>query len=602
MSATDIAQLELLAQVDDVVDRLKQWSTADSPWEPMRRVQALVKRLLSRVDTLRIRLEAPLIVATFGGTGTGKSTLVNGLVGQNCTTTGKERPTTRRPVLLVHPQTPVEQLGLTLEDFVVVSVESPILRDIILIDCPDTDTTEEETLGSNLDRLHRLLPHCDVLIYASTQQKYRSARVTEELADAATGCRLLFVQTRGDLDEDIRDDWRTQLETHFDVPELFLVDSLKAIEDQEARRRPTGEFGRLLDVLTTQLAASERIRVRRANVLDLVQATLERSRSRLAAAWPDVETLETALDEERHKLVGQMSQRLGEQLNGSRSLWERRLVGAVTQAWGFSPFSAVLRLYNGLGSLIASMSLFRARNSAQMALIGALQGARWFRAQQQQRESESQLERLAGFGIEDDDLRESHLVIGGYARSAKLDAALPDSDTMSLLRDEAVRVEESFLGDAGRRIDEMINELSKKNSGWFVRGWYETLLLVFVGFVLYRVGRNFFYDSFVDEKAVLGMDFFVSAGLFLVLWSSLLVMAFVGRLRRGLNARITALANELAGHRVSRGLFPDLEEGCRRIASSRLTLDIIVGDVQELRNEVAGSQALGSPLPVNTVT
>jgi hypothetical protein len=297
-----------------------------------------------------------------------------------------------------------------------------------------------------------------------------------------------------------------------------------------------------------------------------------------------------------------MSQRLGEQLNGSRSLWERRLVGAVTQAWGFSPFSAVLRLYNGLGSLIASMSLFRARNSAQMALIGALQGARWFRAQQQQRESESQLERLAGFGIEDDDLRESHLVIGGYARSAKLDAALPDSDTMSLLRDEAVRVEESFLGDAGRRIDEMINELSKKNSGWFVRGWYETLLLVFVGFVLYRVGRNFFYDSFVDEKAVLGMDFFVSAGLFLVLWSSLLVMAFVGRLRRGLNARITALANELAGHRVSRGLFPDLEEGCRRIASSRLTLDIIVGDVQELRNEVAGSQALGSPLPVNTVT
>ena len=602
MSATDIAQLELLAQVDDVVDRLEQWSTAGSPWEPMRRVQALVKRLLSRVETLRIRLEAPLIVATFGGTGTGKSTLVNGLVGQNCTTTGKERPTTRRPVLLVHPQTPVEQLGLTLEDFDVVSVESPILRDIVIIDCPDPDTTEEETVGSNLEKLHRLLPHCDVLIYVSTQQKYRSARVTEELADSATGCRLLFVQTRSDLDEDIRDDWRSQLEVHFDVPELFLVDSLKAIEEQKAGRRPTGEFGSLLDVLTTQLAASERVRVRRANVLDLVQATLERSRARLAAAWPDVETLETALDEERHKLIERMSQRLGEQLSGSRSLWERRLVGAVTQAWGFSPFSAVLRLYNGLGSLIASMSLYRARNSAQMALIGALQGARWFRAQQQQRESDSQLERLAGFGIEDDDLRESHLVIGGYARSAKLDAALPDSDTMSLMRDEAVRVEESFLGDAGRRIDEMIDDLSKKNSGWFVRGWYETLLLAFVGFVLYRVGRNFFYDSFVDEKAVLGMDFFVSAGLFLVLWSGLLVMAFVGRLRRGLNARITALANELAGHRVSRGLFPDLEEGCRRIAGSRLALDIIVSDVQELRSEVAGSQALGSPLPVNTIT
>jgi hypothetical protein len=595
MSTSDVAQLELLAQVDEVVERLEQWSATDSPWEPMRRAQALVKRLLSRVETLRIRLEAPLIVATFGGTGTGKSTLVNGLVGRNCTATGKERPTTRRPVLLVHPQTPVEQLGLTLDDFDLVAVDAPILRDIVIIDCPDPDTTEDETPGSNLERLHRLLPHCDVLIYTSTQQKYRSARVTEELANAATGCRLLFVQTRGDLDEDIRDDWRAHLEEHFEVPEMFFVDSLKAIEEQQAGRRPAAEFGRLLDVLTTQLAASERVRVRRANLLDLVQATLELVHARFTVSWPAVEQLEAALADERHKLVSRMSQRLGEQLNGSRSLWERRLTGAVTQAWGFSPFSSVLRLYNGLGSLVASMSLYRARSSAQVALIGVMQGARWFRSEQQQRESESQLERLAGFGIEDDDLRESHLVIGGYAMSARLDATLADSDTMSLLRDEAVRVEENFLGDAGRRVDEIIDDLGRKNCGCLVRGWYETMLLAFVGFVLYRVGRNFFYDSFVENVPVLPVDFFISAGVFFVLWSGVLVMAFVGRLRRGLNARITSLADELTGQRVSRGLFPHMEDACRRIAGSRAQLDGMVEDVHELRNEVAGSKSLGAP-------
>ena len=55
----------------------------------------------------------------------------------------------------------------------------------MLIDCPDPDTNEAETHDSNLARLHQLLPYCDVLIYTSTQQKYRSARVGDELAQAA---------------------------------------------------------------------------------------------------------------------------------------------------------------------------------------------------------------------------------------------------------------------------------------------------------------------------------------------------------------------------------------------------------------------------------
>ena len=73
MSNQELEQLELLAQIDELVERLSQWGEQDSQWEPMNRCRALVRRLLSRVETLRIRLEAPLIVATFGGTGTGKS-------------------------------------------------------------------------------------------------------------------------------------------------------------------------------------------------------------------------------------------------------------------------------------------------------------------------------------------------------------------------------------------------------------------------------------------------------------------------------------------------------------------------------------------------
>ncbi|MCA9118376.1 MAG: dynamin family protein, partial [Planctomycetaceae bacterium] len=156
MSSPDLEQLEMLGRVDELSGRLSAWAAEPSPWEPARRMRALVQRVLPRMETLRIRLEAPLVVATFGGTGTGKSTLVNALVGQECTTSGRQRPTTRQPVLIVHPEMDVEALGLPLEDFELARVDAPVLRDIVIIDCPDPDTNEVAEAGTNLERLHNL--------------------------------------------------------------------------------------------------------------------------------------------------------------------------------------------------------------------------------------------------------------------------------------------------------------------------------------------------------------------------------------------------------------------------------------------------------------
>ncbi|MDB5389463.1 MAG: hypothetical protein JWM11_5109, partial [Planctomycetaceae bacterium] len=240
MSVPELLQLELLAQVDDLLGRLNSWLDVDPTWEPLQGCRALLRRVLSRVETLRIRLEAPLVVATFGGTGTGKSALINALVGRECTASGRQRPTTTKPILVAHPLTDLESLGVPLETFDITIVDAPVLRDIVVLDCPDPDTNEAETSGSNLERLRQLLPHCDVLLYTSTQQKYRSARVVQELSQAAAGCRLIFVQTHADLDEDIREDWRRQLADHYDVPDVFFVDSLRALREQAAGHRPSG--------------------------------------------------------------------------------------------------------------------------------------------------------------------------------------------------------------------------------------------------------------------------------------------------------------------------------------------------------------------------
>jgi hypothetical protein len=593
MTTPELAQLEALSQVDEIVERLTRWTAEETAWEPLRSCRALLKRVLARVDSLRIRLEAPLVVATFGGTGTGKSTLVNAIIGRECARTGRQRPTTTRPLLLVHPNTDLSTLGFSTEEFDVSRVDAPLLQDIVLIDCPDPDTSENDTKGSNLQRLHDLLPHCDVLIYTSTQQKYRSGRVTDELGLASNGCRLIFVQTHAELDQDIRDDWRRHLGAHYDVPEVFFIDSLQGLKEQLAGGRPSGDLGRLQQVLTTQLSAAHRVQVRRSNLIDLLHSAVEHCRSTLREYDPSLAQLEGALENQHARLVRSLADNLTSELKRSSALWERRLLASVTQLWGFSPFSSLLRLYNAMGGLVASLTLLRARSSAQIALVGAVQGFRWLRARQQEQQAEGRLERLSATSADDNILREAQVLIAGYAGSGGFDSGLVQSDSLQTLRKQALQLEEEFLADASRRIDQIIDGLVARDSGWLTRLCYETLFAIYPLFVLIRVGKNFFYDSMFGNTPLFATSFYVSAGLFFVLWSWLFVMSFCRRLRRHLSGEIEELAQSLAEQRITGEMFPPLAEACRQTRLQRTRLDAIAVTIGGLRPERSGT--LGAP-------
>ena len=65
--------------------------------------RALAQQLDDYLLPRLARLDAPLLVVVGGSTGAGKSTLVNSLVGEPVSPSGVLRPTTRRPVVVVHP-------------------------------------------------------------------------------------------------------------------------------------------------------------------------------------------------------------------------------------------------------------------------------------------------------------------------------------------------------------------------------------------------------------------------------------------------------------------------------------------------------------------
>lgn len=593
MSSSELAQLELLAQIDDVISRLQNWTAESSDWQTLESSRGMLRRLLQRVDPLRIRLDAPLVIATFGGTGVGKSSLVNALLGEEVSVAGRQRPTTTQPTLIVHRDTPLEGYGFPLDDVRIVRRENRLLRDWLILDCPDPDTSETEQQGTNLELLRRMIPFCDVLLYVSSQQKYRSGRVMDELADAATGCKLIFVQTHADLEDDIRADWRQRLAPQFQIAEMFFVDSRRALAEQQQGVRPGGEFGRLLDTLLQELSATQRIRIRQGNLFGLLSEALDQTLLRLQPTTATVEKLEATLAQQASALTRDLAQQLQDELLASRGLWERRLLGEVAQRWGLSPFSLVLRAWHGQANLLASLTLMRARSSAQLAIWGALYGARWWSERQQQSQESQHLQRALAAPVSAADLQKAEVIVSGDARDAGL---LRESLSQAVRQlPEAVLVaEEEFWTLAKVRLDQEIADAAQRNSGWGLRLTYELAFSVLPIWLLYRIGKNFFYDSWWQGAPLLETNFYIPALLFLALWAGVLLFCFTARLRRGMTRRVRQIAADVAAVRLSGGLFPGLGERCRDFHSSLAQLRDIAHLVHHVRDQIADIPGLSS--------
>lgn len=591
-SASELAHLELLADVDSLMSDLETWGDRAPDWPAARHARALVKRLAERTSTLRVRLDAPLVVATMGGTGTGKSTLVNALVGFEVSQSGRQRPTTRQPTLICRPDLSPEQFGIDPDSVLLVQRDVPALRDLVLIDCPDPDTTEDaEQPGTNLARLRELLPHCDVLLVVSTQQKYRSARVNDELAMAAPGARLVFVQTHADVEEDIRDDWRQVLSEDYATGEIFFVDSLSALADAKAGVQPRGEFARLMEFLARELAGTPAKRIRRANFLDLVSQTLAACRERIDVSAPAIEQLEAGITEQRGRLAVQLARQMHDELLGSRRLWESRLLGEIATHWGFSPFSCVLRVYQGLGGLLSSATLLRARTPAQLALWGAMEGGRRLRSRRQESHAEAATARAVALGWDEGQLRTAAIIVDGYAAEAGFSR---EEAHLAVVEREAATASATLVASASAELQALVGRLAARHTPATVRWRYELALGALLALLLYRFGRNFFYDSWLAAELgfaervqpVLGTDFFLASAVVLLLWCGVLLWVFTSRLRRGVHGEIDSLSTRWNNPQLASAVFAGLDARCRAVHHFRQDLERLERRVTDMQHRL----------------
>jgi nicotinamide riboside kinase len=181
--STIAPQARLRAEVDSLADTARSVGfglSNEQRDDRIRRRDHLLGILSRYLEPRLAEPRHPVVVAVFGPTGSGKSTLVNTLVGRPISETGVIRPTTRRAVVWVH-QRDAEDIGALLAQtgpVDVVADDHPVLSSLAIVDTPDIDSIAEE----HRIQTESILETADVAIAVTTPQRYADAVPWDVLA------------------------------------------------------------------------------------------------------------------------------------------------------------------------------------------------------------------------------------------------------------------------------------------------------------------------------------------------------------------------------------------------------------------------------------
>jgi energy-coupling factor transporter ATP-binding protein EcfA2 len=248
-------------------------------------------------------LSAPLVVVILGSTGVGKSSLFNAIAGAALSESGLIRPTTRRPVALVHPTDAPEigQVGsipdLFARDLLDVRVDAGVAPGLVIIDAPDFDSVER----SNRQLAVELLETADLVVFVTTVTRYADQIPWDILARARQrGVPLLAVINRMPPDPSdeavVMADYRTLIERG-ELDRQGAFGDLEVISVREGAIDPDTD-GLQAEVARPILDAIERLR----HDVDERRSVARRSVDNALASLPEaVEKI--AAEVEREQLV-----------------------------------------------------------------------------------------------------------------------------------------------------------------------------------------------------------------------------------------------------------------------------------------------------------
>jgi len=223
--------------------------TADKGWLNERAVNSIDATTTATPGSLFNTPNRPLLVAFFGGTGVGKSTLLNRFAGQPIARVGVQRPTSSEITMYFHESITVARLP---DEFPKRRLRAKThqnnqYRSTVWIDMPDFDSVEQ----SNRELVKHWLPHIDVIVYVVSPDRYRDDNGWRLLLEHGTQHAWLFVINHWDRgDERQREDFRQMLKTAgLAKPILFCTDCSDA--KRNSRKKTRDEFEQFRETINS---------------------------------------------------------------------------------------------------------------------------------------------------------------------------------------------------------------------------------------------------------------------------------------------------------------------------------------------------------------
>lgn len=575
------------ADFDDLVESLGRWSASGPDWPPARRVRAEWEQVAPRLDRTRRELSRMLVVGVIGGTGTGKSTLVNALAGSEVTSASDvARPTTTTPIVVVANDVDCSWLPLDAMQGRVVRSDAPAVANIVLIDCPDPDTQADESPSAaghpprpsdanrNRDMLAAVLPACDVLLLVATAQKYRSWIVAREVQAFAPGRPLLFVQTHASRDPDIRADWRQELESQgFAVPRIFRLDALEAAQRSAAGLAPEPGFQELLTAIDEELVGRAARRVRRTGALDLAAWFVAQAQAQLEPLREPVRRMAAGVATERTRLEGILATAIEGKLQTNRTAWQRLLTDEVVDRWHGGPFAMFLHVVSAIGS-------FWTRLRPGGGLIGQLLAGH----APEYVAGHGSWQAVAELGLSEADVEQSRSILAGLAGRAKMTG--PQVGRARLDDARAGETVGTLLERTGRwlasGIERLVSDRRGRVDGPLLRWTFEGLFTSLIVIVLGRAGWNYFYGHLWEGRRVDGSGFLQESFVWIILWGLVLRWLLFAWVRLGLHRDITALIARLPAARLVDPLIEDFAAAAESTQGYLEAGDRLAGEVRSL--------------------
>ncbi|MBI3118441.1 MAG: 50S ribosome-binding GTPase [Candidatus Hydrogenedentes bacterium] len=331
------------------LDVLTKLAAYEGPWRRMQRELPLLRARLVELRERSERVEDVLIVALAGGSGVGKSTLLNALAGDTLAETSAMRPCTAVPTVYHPPGVKLEFEGWR-------HISGSALEQLVIIDTPDSDTI----LREHRERVVQVLAKCDLILLCGSQEKYLDEATWSLLRPLQEERAFICVETKATPEvPSIREHWLGRLaEQDFQVLDYFRVSALRSLDRKIAGRALSPEeldFPRLEVFLRDELSHERIVRIKRSNVAGLMMKTVASLCERMEEAGPRLAAVVEEIANANRDLARESLEVVERRLFAESHLWNYALGREISlRAKGI--VGTLFRVLEGLRSLPARMA------------------------------------------------------------------------------------------------------------------------------------------------------------------------------------------------------------------------------------------------------